>query len=182
MRRKKFFQRYQQNAVKTKFSPLPAECDEKKIFTAKIAILTNIHRANFIAYLKFTANIFEVSDRWRSGIRSCWLARGQRFETCTAVSFFVRNPVNAVKKIFSPLKTAKTHRIQRYKMRALCGENFFFHRYSPLILYYFLTKLDPNRKEGSRSKGPGYPGCSPLAFPGSRNQKLGPESNFGSEH
>ena len=31
---------------------------------------------------------------------------------CTSV-FSVRNPVNAVKKKFSPLKTAKIHRIQR---------------------------------------------------------------------
>ena len=53
-----------------KFSPLPAECGEKKIFTAKTANLTNIHRANFNAYLIFTGNIIEVSDRWRSGLRS----------------------------------------------------------------------------------------------------------------
>ena len=50
------------------FPPLPAECGEKKIFTAKIANLTSIPRVNFNACLKFTGNIFEVSNRWRSGI------------------------------------------------------------------------------------------------------------------
>ena len=29
--------------MKNNFSPLPAECGEKKFFTAEIAILTNIH-------------------------------------------------------------------------------------------------------------------------------------------
>ena len=52
------------------FSPLPAECDEKKFFAAKISNLTNIYRANFNAYHIFTGNIIEVSDRWRSGLRS----------------------------------------------------------------------------------------------------------------
>ena len=53
-----------------KFSLLPAECGEKTFFTAKIANLTNIHRATFNAYLKFTGNIIELSDRWCSGLRS----------------------------------------------------------------------------------------------------------------
>ena len=54
--------------MKKKFSPVPAECGEKKNFIAKIANLTNIHRANFNAYLIFTENIIDVSDRWRSGL------------------------------------------------------------------------------------------------------------------
>ena len=86
MRWKKFH-RYQQNVVKKNFSPLPAECGEKKFFTAKIANLTNIHRANFNAYLIFTENIIECSDRWRSGLRSWWYALGRGANPCTAVSF-----------------------------------------------------------------------------------------------
>ena len=61
---KKSFYRYQQNAV-------------KKFFTANIANLTNIRCANFNAYLKFTGNIIDASDRWRSGIRSCWHPGGE---------------------------------------------------------------------------------------------------------
>ena len=37
-------QRYYQNAVKNNFSPLSAECGERKFFIAKIANFTNIHR------------------------------------------------------------------------------------------------------------------------------------------
>ena len=94
-----------------KISPLPAQCGEKKFFTAtsrmrwkkfftaKIANLTNIHRANFNAYLIFTGNIIEVSDRWRSGLRSWWHAWGRGSNHGSFV--FVRIPVNAVKKKFS---------------------------------------------------------------------------------
>ena len=52
------------------------------------------------------------SDRWRSGIRSWWHAWGEWFEPVYGRFFFVRNPVNAAKKHFLPLKTAnftKTH-------------------------------------------------------------------------
>ena len=77
------------------------------------AVKKKLFAANFNAYLKFTWNIIEVSDRWRSGIRSYWHAGGEKFETVWIRLFFVRN---AVKKIFLPLKTAnlkKVHRIQR---------------------------------------------------------------------
>ena len=44
-------------------SPLPAERGKKTILTANVANLTNIHRANFNAYLKLTENFMEVRDR-----------------------------------------------------------------------------------------------------------------------
>ena len=84
---KKIFHRYKQDAVKKNFSPLPAECGEKKFFTAKIENLTNIYRSNFNAYLIFTWNIIEVSDRWHSGLRSWSHAWGRGSNPCTAVSF-----------------------------------------------------------------------------------------------
>ena len=95
----KIFHRYKQDAVKKKiftattrmrwkkFSPLPAECGEKKFFTAKIANLTKIYRSNFNAYLIFTGNIIEVSDRWRGGLQSSSHAWGRGSNPCTAVSF-----------------------------------------------------------------------------------------------
>ena len=67
---KKFFTATSRMWWKKNFSLLPAECGEKKFFIAKIANLTNIHRANFNAYVIFTGNISEVSDRWSSGLRS----------------------------------------------------------------------------------------------------------------
>ena len=90
------------------FSPLPAECGEKKFFTAKIANLTIIHRANFNAYVIFTVNIitagritagritavdgavdYEVGDTHEVEVR-----------TLLRQFLFVRIPVNAVKKFF----------------------------------------------------------------------------------
>ena len=88
--------------MKENFSPLPAECGEKKFFTAKIANLTNIHRANFNAYLIFTGNIIEVSDRWRSGLRCWWHAWGRGSNPCTAVSFLEDFRWMRWKKKFSP--------------------------------------------------------------------------------
>ena len=98
---KQNFSPLQEGCGETKFSPLPAECGEKKIFTARIANLTNIHRANFNACLIFTGNIIALSDRWPSGLRKWWHAWGRGSNPCTAV-FFVRIPVKAVKKNFSP--------------------------------------------------------------------------------
>ena len=46
--------------MKKIFSALPAECGEKKFFTAKIANLTNIHLANLNDYLIFRGNVNEV--------------------------------------------------------------------------------------------------------------------------
>ena len=149
MRLKKIFHRYQQNAVKKNFSPLKFQT---------LQILT----ANINAYLKFTSNIIKLSERWRSGIRRQWHAGGQRFEPVYGCYFFVRNPVNAVKKNFSPLKTANLTKIHRLKPQILqkttafnafnakrCGrfavKKVFFHRYSPLILHYFLTKPRPGK-------------------------------------
>ena len=73
--RKKNFHRYQQNAVKKKFSQLKLQT--LQIFTA-----------NFITYLKFTWNFIAVSDRWRSGIRTWWHAGSQWFEAMYG-SFFL---------------------------------------------------------------------------------------------
>ena len=70
----------------------------KKISQLKSKIL-QIFTAKFNAYLKFTGNIIDVSDRWRSGIRSWWHAVGEWFEPLYGSFFFGRNPVNAVKKI-----------------------------------------------------------------------------------
>ena len=83
---KKIFHRYQQNAVTKNFAPLKLQI--LQIFTAKIN-----------AYLKFAGNITEVSERWRSGIRSWWHGGGKWFKPVYGSSFFVRNPVNAVKEI-----------------------------------------------------------------------------------
>ena len=65
-----FFSPLQAECGEENFSPLPAECGEKKFFTAKIVNLTFFHRANFNSYLIVTGNIIELSDRWRSGLRS----------------------------------------------------------------------------------------------------------------
>ena len=124
---KKIFHRYQQNAVKKYisgtsrmrwkkiFAPLPAECGEKKFSPLKLQIL-QIFTANFNGYLKMTGIISKVSHRWRSGIRSCWHAWDKRFQPVYGGLFFVNNPLNAVQKIFSQIKTAnltKIHRIER---------------------------------------------------------------------
>ena len=85
MRWNKIFQHYKQNAV--------------KIFNAKIANLTNIQRANFNAYLIFTGNIFEVTERCRSGFPIWWHAEVE-VRTRVRQFLFVRIPINAVKKIF----------------------------------------------------------------------------------
>ena len=61
-----------------------------KIFTAKIANLTNIYRANFNTYLKITGNINKWSEQWRSGMRSCRHAGGERFEPLYCSLFFAR--------------------------------------------------------------------------------------------
>ena len=98
--------------VETKFLPLLAECEEKIFFTAKISNITNIQGLNFNANFEFRGNIIEVSDRWRIGIRSCWHAGGEKLEPMYGNFFFVGNPVNMVKKIFSPLETAKILCIQ----------------------------------------------------------------------
>ena len=59
------------------------------------------------------------------------LLTSRRWEVRTCVRqflFYKKNPMKAVKKIFTAknLKScAKIHRIQRLKMRTLCGKNFF---------------------------------------------------------
>ena len=114
---KNISQRYQQNAV-TKLSPL-------KLQTIQI------FPANIKDSLNFTGNIDEVSNRWRSGITSWSHAGGEWFEPFYGKFYSVKNPVNAVKKHFSPLKTSnltkihRFHRIQRLKMRALTVKKFF---------------------------------------------------------
>ena len=105
---KENFSPLQAGCGEQKFLPLPAECGDKKFSTAKIANLANNHRANFNAYLIFTGNIIEVSDRWHSG--SWHSGRWHSYEvgdthevevqTLDGSCFFVRIPVNAVKKIF----------------------------------------------------------------------------------
>ena len=98
---KKLFQRYQQNLVKNNFSAVPAECGEKKFFsaTSRMRWRTNsllkeqifqILTANFNAYLKFTGNHIKLSDGWCSGIRSCWHAGGEMFEPVYDSFFFCR--------------------------------------------------------------------------------------------
>ena len=68
--------------------------------------------------------------------------------------FFVRIPVNAVKKSFSPQNS--TLFLQKFTAFSAfnakrCGRfavnKVFFHRYSPLILYYFLSKPRPGRAD-----------------------------------
>ena len=123
---KKFCSATSRMRRKKNFSPLPAECGERKFFTAKIANLTNINNANFNAYLIFTGNVVEVRDRWRSGLRGSWNAWEESFEPLELRFFFVRKLVIAVKKIFSPLKIAKNSPHSTLKdagaLRALCGD------------------------------------------------------------
>ena len=85
--------------MKKKFSPLPAESGKKIFSPLKLQIL-QIFTAKFNAYLKFAGNIIVVSERWRSRVRSWWHACDTWFEPVYGSFFFVRNPVNAVKKIF----------------------------------------------------------------------------------
>ena len=147
---KKFFTATSRMRWKKNFSPLPAECGEKKFFTAKIANLTNIQRANFNTYLIFTGNIIAVSDRWRSGLRSWWHAWGRGSNPSAIVSFLEEFRWMRWKKIFhrkiqrnscknSPLSAHSTLK----DAGALRWKKFFFHRYSSLILHYFLTKPRP---------------------------------------
>ena len=75
--------------MKKNFSPLPAECGEKKISLLKSQIL-QIFTAKFKAYLKFAGNIIDVSERWRSGIGS-WRHEGDKwFEPVYGSFFFVK--------------------------------------------------------------------------------------------
>ena len=83
---------------------------------------------NLKAYLKFTRNIIEVSDRSRSGIRG-WHERVEYFEPVYGNLFFVRRPMKNKFFIAKTAILAKIHCFQRihpYKMRALCAEKNFF--------------------------------------------------------
>ena len=97
-------------------SPLPAEYDEKKFFTAKIANLTNIHRANFNAYLIFTGNIIEVSD---NGAVDYEVGDTHEVEVRTLVRqiLFCKNSGECGEKKFFAAKfnaiLTKIHRFQR---------------------------------------------------------------------
>ena len=102
----------------------------RKKFSPRKSQILQLFTANFNAYPKFTGNFTDVSDRWRSGIGSCWHAGGERFEPVYDSFFFVRSPVNAVKNNFSPLKTAKFTAFNAEKMLAYCGDKSFF---SPLF-------------------------------------------------
>ena len=136
----KNFQRYQQNAVK-KFSPLLTECREKNS-PLKSQIL-QIFTANFNAYLKFTGNIIEVSDSWRSGIRSCQNAGGERCETVHGSFFFRKKSVQCGEKNFTAIKKQKLTAFNAKTFGRFAAKKFFFHRYSPLILHYVFTKPRP---------------------------------------
>ena len=104
--------------------------------------ILQIFTASLNDYLKFTGNIIEVRDRWRRGIRRCWHAGGERFEPVYGRFLYLRNPVEAVKKIFTT-KNRKSYKNSPHptlKMRALSGEKICF---SPLSLHYYLTKPRP---------------------------------------
>ena len=92
--------------MKKNFSSLSAECGEKKFSPLKWQIL-QIFTDKFNAYLKFAGNIIEVSDRWRNGIRCWWHAVGEWFQPQYGSFFFVKNPVNAVKRNFSTLNSTQ---------------------------------------------------------------------------
>ena len=92
----------------------------KKLSPLKLQIL-QIFTPNFNAYLKFRGNIIEVSDRRRSGIRSCWHAGGENFEPM--YGSFLEEIAECGENKFSMLKTAnltKIHRFQRIQ-RWRCG-------------------------------------------------------------
>ena len=85
---KKNFHRYQQNAVKKNFSPLKLQILQK--FTALISTLILYSQEISLKYVTDDAVDYEVGHT-------------HEVEVWTQISFFfVRIPVNAVKKKFSP--------------------------------------------------------------------------------
>ena len=99
---KKTFKRRKKNftaqAVKENFSPLPAECGEKK-FTATCRMrwkkflplqyqILQIFTALISTLILYSQEIpLVVSDRWRSGLRSWCPAGGRGSNPCTTFSF-----------------------------------------------------------------------------------------------
>ena len=126
-RLKKIFHRYQQHAV-NKNSPLPEDCGDIKfsMLPGRSPQFLQIFTAKFNAYHKFTGNIIEVSDRWRSGVKSCWQScRRWKVRTRVRQFSFVRNPVKARKNIFST-KNHKTYKMSPHStLKDAGGEKSF---------------------------------------------------------
>ena len=128
--------------MKENFSTLPAECGEKKFSPLKSQIL-QIFNAKFNAYLKFTENIIEVSDRWRSGIRSSWHAVVGWLEPSVRQFIFCKKSGECGEKTFPPLNS--TQILQNFATFAAfnatrCG------RFAVKILHYFLIKSRPGHQ------------------------------------
>ena len=131
-----FFHRYQQNGVKKNFQRYQDAV--KKILPLKLQIL-QIFTAKFNAYLKFTWSSIEESDRWRSGIRSCWHVGGERTEPVSG-SFFCKKSGELFHRYIPQIlqnfisfngKTCGHFAVKRA-----------FHRYSPLILHFYYQTLN----------------------------------------
>ena len=133
--------------MKIKKSPLKTA----NITKTQVFVFNNV----YWIWFKFTKNRNEVSDSWRSGMRSCWHAGGERFKPVYRF-FFTANPWMRWKKDISALKTANL-KISPLKKANLTKNsmlsppssqkdagalwwNFFFHRYSPPLLHYFFDK------------------------------------------
>ena len=117
---KKNFHRYQQNAVKRNFSPLKSQI--LQTFTALISTLFLYSQEISLKYLTNGAVDYEVGDTHEVEVRT--LVRQFLFcknsGECGEKKFFTAK-FNAILT-----KIHRFQRIQRYKMRALCGEKSFF--------------------------------------------------------
>ena len=138
---KENFHHYQQNTVKKVISTT-SWMHWKKI-TAIIANLTNIHRANFNAYHKFTGNIKRRSYRWRRGIGSWWHAGDDWFEPVYSKFLFVRNPVNAVKKIFTAINCKNLPYSTLKFAGALRWKTFFSPLFTSRLTFFVWLNLEP---------------------------------------
>ena len=84
-----------------KFCKKCVDCGENNNSPRFTAFHTIIHHINSLHFS-------DLSDRFRSGIRSCRHAGGDRFKPVLGSFFFVRIPLNAVKLNNSPRFTAYT--------------------------------------------------------------------------
>ena len=132
-----------------KNSSLPEECGDKKfsMLPGRSPQFLQIFTAKFNAYHKFTGNIIEVSDRWRSGVKSCWQScRRWKVRTRVRQFIFVRNPVNARNNIFST-KNHKTYKMSPHStLKDAGGEKVFVSRlFAANHTFLFLPNLNPKQ-------------------------------------
>ena len=110
---RKFFSAISRMRWKKNFSPLSLKFHILEIFTA------------LISSLKFTGNSIEVSDRWHSWLWSCWHAGYDRLEPVYG-RLYIKNPVNAVKKLFTAKNRKNSPHSTIKDAGALRWKKFFF--------------------------------------------------------